>query len=242
LCTTPAGPARTHYAALGVHASSTPDEIKRAYYQLARQTHPDATGSSSAVPFAEVSTAYEVLSSPLRRQAYDLALSSASVAATLDGAAASERIGALVRGGDLGAALGLFLQVQSARPSVLSPQTGAALLTLCTRRAHMRPAAVVYAHLRDGGALGADACNAWFGACIKHGRTDEAMATCRYMEAHDLEQDDSMRATMRQIRTYARRAAADQQSDATGSDVGASQPAAARDAAGGGPGGDTPVM
>jgi molecular chaperone DnaJ len=62
------------YEALGVGRDAEPDEIKRAYRQLARQLHPDANPGDPAAEarFKEVAVAYEILSNPERRRQYDL--------------------------------------------------------------------------------------------------------------------------------------------------------------------------
>ncbi|KAJ2143848.1 hypothetical protein GGH19_003373 [Coemansia sp. RSA 1807] len=64
-----------HYLVLGVSPTSTHEEIKRAYYALSRQIHPDkrtneAIGSPT-VEFHQLSIAWEVLSDATKRREYD---------------------------------------------------------------------------------------------------------------------------------------------------------------------------
>lgn len=63
-----------YYAILGVDRNATPDQIKKAYRKLARELHPDVAGDSPDAEgrFKDVTRAYEVLSSPDKRQQYDL--------------------------------------------------------------------------------------------------------------------------------------------------------------------------
>jgi molecular chaperone DnaJ len=64
---------RDYYEVLGVSRAATADDLKKAYRKLARQFHPDVNrGDASAEEsFKEVNEAYEVLSDPDRRAAYD---------------------------------------------------------------------------------------------------------------------------------------------------------------------------
>ncbi len=61
------------YSALGVSKGASADEIKRAYRKLARQYHPDKNPGDAAAEerFKEIQHAYDVLSDPEKRQAYE---------------------------------------------------------------------------------------------------------------------------------------------------------------------------
>lgn len=62
----------SHYHRLGVSTRATAHEIKRAYRRLARECHPDVNFDPAAArKFAAVQEAFEVLSDPARRRAYD---------------------------------------------------------------------------------------------------------------------------------------------------------------------------
>lgn len=66
--------ARDYYEVLGIDRRASDKEVKAAYRKLARQFHPDVTGEDlrATERFKEVSEAYECLSDPKRRRAYDL--------------------------------------------------------------------------------------------------------------------------------------------------------------------------
>lgn len=66
----------THYERLGVKPSASVDDIRRAYRNLARAHHPDATGAGTGVDMAAVNEAWRVLSDPARRAVYDASLRS----------------------------------------------------------------------------------------------------------------------------------------------------------------------
>ncbi|KAJ1667240.1 DnaJ sub C member 24 [Coemansia sp. RSA 1813] len=76
-----------HYAVLGIHNTATREEIKRAYYTLSRQVHPDKSqrintsdteksmdisSENTGVKFHELSTAWAVLGDVIRRREYDM--------------------------------------------------------------------------------------------------------------------------------------------------------------------------
>jgi len=61
-----------YYKALGVSRSASDSEIKKAYKKLSRKYHPDKNKDDGAeAKFVEVAQAYEVLSTPEKRQIYD---------------------------------------------------------------------------------------------------------------------------------------------------------------------------
>ena len=84
------GSSNTHYQTLGVSSDATFEEIKSAYYKLAKKYHPDAKPStataatatrkrgssspSSSHKFLQISQAYEILRDPESRSKYDFQL------------------------------------------------------------------------------------------------------------------------------------------------------------------------
>jgi hypothetical protein len=66
----------TYYDVFDLDRDATPDEIKAAYYKLAREYHPDVASDDPDVTqkFALISQAYRILSDPQRRHQYDRTL------------------------------------------------------------------------------------------------------------------------------------------------------------------------
>ena len=58
-----------YYGTLGIPKTATPDEIKTAYRRLASKNHPDKGGDTAT--FQNIQVAYDTLSDPGRRAAYD---------------------------------------------------------------------------------------------------------------------------------------------------------------------------
>jgi DnaJ-class molecular chaperone len=61
---------KNYYLRLLIGMAATPDEVRRAYYRLAREHHPDAA-SGSAASFVELREAYDVLGTETKRAQYD---------------------------------------------------------------------------------------------------------------------------------------------------------------------------
>jgi hypothetical protein len=57
------------YALLGISPQATPEEVQLAWREVAKRTHPDRGGAIAEFQDAEI--AYQVLSDPLERAAYD---------------------------------------------------------------------------------------------------------------------------------------------------------------------------
>src|SRR5258708_941556 len=61
-----------YYEVLGITRTATPEEIKKAFRRLAMQYHPDRNKEPEAeTRFKEINEAFEVLSDPEKRSAYD---------------------------------------------------------------------------------------------------------------------------------------------------------------------------
>jgi Ca-activated chloride channel family protein len=66
-----------YYARLGIPVNANADELRRAYREAARQLHPDTNVEPGATEvFLTVQEAYDVISDPIKRAAYDATLPS----------------------------------------------------------------------------------------------------------------------------------------------------------------------
>lgn len=74
--------AKNHYEALGVQPNATPAEVKKAYYALSKNAHPDKNNNDSRAEaaFKKIGSAYETLMDPDKRKRYDLSQPSPSSA------------------------------------------------------------------------------------------------------------------------------------------------------------------
>lgn len=62
---------RNYYADLQITQYATTSQIKSAFHTLAKQHHPDKSGNDDASTFRRVREAYETLSDPTAKAAYD---------------------------------------------------------------------------------------------------------------------------------------------------------------------------
>ncbi|KAG6531082.1 chaperone protein dnaJ 20, chloroplastic-like [Zingiber officinale] len=98
----------TMYDLLSVSRTAGPSEIRTAYRRVALRWHPDACRSAGeerryAERFMEAREAYEVLSDPVRRRDYDLALSGGRWASAVGAAPVFRERRPRGRGGDAAA-------------------------------------------------------------------------------------------------------------------------------------------
>lgn len=64
---------KDYYRALGVSRDATPEQVKKAFRDLARKHHPDVAANKATAEerFKEINEAYEVLGDPVKRRKYD---------------------------------------------------------------------------------------------------------------------------------------------------------------------------
>lgn len=64
---------KNYYKILGVHKTTSEQDLKKAYYKLAKEWHPDKNKTAGAEEyFKTIKTAYETLADPSKRKVYDL--------------------------------------------------------------------------------------------------------------------------------------------------------------------------
>ena len=59
------------YATLGIHRDASAAQIAQAYHRLAKELHPDLRGEATAERMRDVNAAWEILSDPAKRAAWD---------------------------------------------------------------------------------------------------------------------------------------------------------------------------
>jgi curved DNA-binding protein CbpA len=67
------------YEILDVEKTASQQDIKNAYFKLAKKYHPDASDKAEIKKFYEISDAYRVLSNPEEKTAYDQTLKSGKI-------------------------------------------------------------------------------------------------------------------------------------------------------------------
>src|SRR3954467_9117824 len=76
------------YALLGIDAQVDGEQLQKIWRKLAQRWHPDHAGAEATAMFQKISAAYQVLSDPVARAAYDRRRNAAS-RASVNGAARS---------------------------------------------------------------------------------------------------------------------------------------------------------
>ena len=70
-CNTIKMPKECYYKILNLSISSSPDEIKKEYFNLVKKYHPDSSNNEQVEKFKQISEAYEILSNQVKRDAYN---------------------------------------------------------------------------------------------------------------------------------------------------------------------------
>ena len=71
------------YKILGIEKIASPEEIKKAYFVMAKKYHPDSADRSEVQKFYEVAEAYQILSDAEERKAYDLVIGGGKIESVL---------------------------------------------------------------------------------------------------------------------------------------------------------------
>jgi molecular chaperone DnaJ len=64
-------PQKDYYKVLGISSSSSESDIKKQYYKLAKQHHPDANQGKTSEMFKNVTAAYSVIGDKTLKKQYD---------------------------------------------------------------------------------------------------------------------------------------------------------------------------
>ena len=186
------------YDTLGVPRNAKAAEIREKYLELAKATHPDASGSAalkSGGGFAEISAAYDVLSDPRRRAQHDLDLEQRQRSHAPEVLATAL---ALASRGRVLAATAAFLALEreaqhTSSDSVAKVELARALLDLSANSAPTEPAthaqvAQLWEWLLRRDAVDSRACNDWFAFCLNRGHHIDAMRAYKHAQREGLEQ------------------------------------------------------
>lgn len=73
---------KTHYEILGVTWTAKPEEIKKAFHDLAQKHHPDFGGLDQTVDYAAITEAYNILKDEKKRSVYNQKLKLSYIACT----------------------------------------------------------------------------------------------------------------------------------------------------------------
>lgn len=65
---------KDHYHILGIEKNASFDEIKKAYFMMAKKHHPDSGNKSEVEQFYQITEAYQLLSDKEKRKEYDLSI------------------------------------------------------------------------------------------------------------------------------------------------------------------------
>ncbi len=62
---------KDYYSTLGIKKEASSEEVKKAYFELAKKYHPDSNDAAEIEKFHEITEAYKVLSDKTERRKYD---------------------------------------------------------------------------------------------------------------------------------------------------------------------------